>query len=164
MSRVEPVPGPARAHPGAGPVAGLDPGRSKCGLVLTDARRSAIREALVLPPEQARSLLLDWQRSHSLELVVIGDGTGSAAWLPWLGDRLEVVQVDERNTTLAARRRYWELFPRHGWRRLLPEGLLQPPRDWDDVVAQLLVERWLGHQLPRQGDAAIESLRRRPAP
>ena len=32
---------------------------------------------------------------------------------------------------------------------MLPEGLRQPPRDWDDVVAQVLIERWLGRELPR---------------
>ena len=36
-----------------GPLAGLDPGRSKCGLVLTDPERLEIRQALVLPPEAA---------------------------------------------------------------------------------------------------------------
>jgi hypothetical protein len=57
--------------------------------------------------------------------------------------------VDERGTTLEARRRYWQLFPPRGWRRLLPQGLRQPPRDWDDVVAQLLLERRLGRTLIR---------------
>jgi hypothetical protein len=61
--------------------------------------------------------------------------------------------VDERGTTLAARRRYWELFPARGWRRLLPMGLRLPPRDWDDVVAQLLLERRLGRALSRHGAA-----------
>jgi hypothetical protein len=59
------------------------------------------------------------------------------------------VVVEERGTTLAARDRYWQLFPAGGWRRWLPAGLRQPPRDWDDVVAQLLLERWLGHELER---------------
>jgi RNase H-fold protein (predicted Holliday junction resolvase) len=60
-----------------------------------------------------------------------------------------VITVDERGTTLAARERYWQLFPAQGWRRLLPKGLRQPPRDWDDVVAQLLLERWLKRPLLR---------------
>lgn len=132
-----------------GPLAGLDPGRSKCGLVLTDPACREIREALVLPPEAAWERLEQWHRHQALAAVVIGDGTGSGPWRRRLEPLLPVELVDERGTTLAARRRYWELFPARGWRRLLPLGLRQPPRDYDDVVAQLLLERRLGRELLR---------------
>ncbi len=134
---------------GPGPLAGLDPGRSKCGLVLTDPERRQILEALVLPPEAAWERLEGWHRRQDLAAVVLGDGTGSGAWRQRLEPLLPVELVDERGTTLAARRRYWELFPARGWRRLLPLGLRQPPRDVDDVVAQLLLERRLGRELLR---------------
>ncbi|MCP9837556.1 resolvase [Cyanobium sp. N.Huapi 1H5] len=133
----------------SGPLAGLDPGRSKCGLVLTDPACREIREALVLPPEAAWERLEQWHRHQALAAVVIGDGTGSGPWQRRLEPLLAVELVDERGTTLAARRRYWELFPPRGWRRLLPLGLRQPPRDYDDVVAQLLLERRLGRELLR---------------
>ena len=136
-----------------GPLAGLDPGRSKCGLVLTDPERREIRQALVLPPEAAWQRLQDWHRHQALAAVVLGDGTGSGVWRRRLEPLLPVELVDERGTTLAARRRYWELFPARGWRRLLPLGLRLPPRDFDDVVAQLLLERRLGRDLPRHGAA-----------
>ena len=145
----------------AGPLAGLDPGLSKCGLVLTDARRSRFDEALVLPPREAWETLRRWHRDQSLRVVVVGDGTGSRRWCEELSATLAVQLVDERGSTLAARQRYWDLFPARGWRRLLPRGLRQPPRDWDDVVAQLLVERWLGRPLPR---AQNRGLRTAPAP
>ncbi len=132
-----------------GAIAGLDPGRSKCGLVLTDPERLEIRQALVLPPEAAWELLEDWHGHQALAAVVIGDGTGSGPWRRRLEPLLPVELVDERGTTLAARRRYWELFPARGWRQLLPVGLRQPPCDWDDVVAQLLLERRLGRTLIR---------------
>lgn len=149
---------------GPGPLAGLDPGRSKCGLVLTDPERLEIRQALVLPPEAAWQRLQDWQRHQALAAVVIGDGTGSGAWQRRLEPLLPVELVDERGTTLAARRRYWELFPARGWRQLLPLGLRQPPRDWDDVVAQLLLERRLGRDLPRRLAAEGPWVRTTPAP
>jgi hypothetical protein len=94
-------------------------------------------------------MLQTWQRQGNLAAVVVGDGTGSAAWQRRLSPLLPVIVVPEHGTTLAARQRYWQLEPARGWRRLLPEGLRQPPRDWDDVVAQLLLERWLGHPLSR---------------
>ena len=58
--------------------------------------------------------------------------------------------VAEAGTTMEARQRYWELEPARGWRRLLPRGLRLPPRDVDDVVAQILLERHLSAQLSRQ--------------
>ena len=143
---------PAAAKASAGVLIALDPGRGKCGLVRTDPDRKEIREALVLPPAATWRRLQAWlEAAERPERVVLGNGTGSAAWRQRLEPLLAVTVVDERGSTLAARRRYWQLFPPRGWRRLLPEGLRQPPRDWDDVVAQLLLERWLGRPLPRRG-------------
>lgn len=143
----------------AGPLAGLDPGRNKCGLVRTDPARERIVEALVLPPEQAWQQLKAWHAGQPLAAVVLGDGTGERPWHRRLEALLPVLLVDERHSTLAARQRYWQLYPPRGWRRLLPEGLRQPPRDWDDVVAQLLVERWLGRPLLRQNQKLARTVK-----
>jgi RNase H-fold protein (predicted Holliday junction resolvase) len=137
-------------------VAALDPGSAKCGLVLSDGERRRIVQALVLPPEQAWQQLEAWALQPGLAVVVIGDGTGAGRWYDRLAGRWPVVLQPERGTTLAARRRYWELLPARGWRRWLPEGLRLPPRDWDDVVAQLLLERWLGRPLERALGAGQE--------
>lgn len=147
----------------AAPIAGLDPGRSKCGLVLSDASRRRVVAAAVLPPAGTLQLLRCWQRQEGLRAVVLGDGTGSRPWQQRLEGQLELVRVDEHGSTLEARRRYWQLFPPRGWRHWLPAGLRQPPRDWDDVVAQLLLERWLGRRLDRRGDS-VDELRTTPAP
>ena len=133
-----------------GALAGLDPGRSKCGLVRTDVACQSIVEASVLAPEACFEWLQRWRQQGLISAVVMGDGTGSKAWRARLADLLPLHTLSEAGSTLEARRRYWELEPARGWRRLLPEGLRQPPRDWDDVVAQLLVERWLGHTLTRR--------------
>ena len=132
-----------------GALAALDPGRSKCGLVRTDRERRHIDVALVISPERTWQTLRQWRYEGGLGAVILGNGTGSNAWQERLARELPVILVDEYGTTLAARRRFWDLEPPRGWRRLLPQGLRQPPRDWDDVVAQLLLERWLGHPLPR---------------
>lgn len=137
-------------EPQAGPLAGLDPGRSKCGLVRTDAAGQCILEASVLSTEACFERLQGWREQGLIHGVVMGNGTGSKAWRARLEDLLPLHTIDEAGSTLEARRRYWELEPAKGWRLLLPESLRQPPRDWDDVVAQLLVERWLGHALTRR--------------
>ena len=137
--------------PSDGAVAALDPGRAKCGLVRTDPDRRVIEVALVLPPETAWEQLRAWRQRGELALVLLGDGTGSDHWRRRLEPCLPVLLVDERGTTLAARPRFWQLEPPRGWRALLPQGLRPPPRPLDDVVAQLLLERWLGRPLARVG-------------
>ncbi|MCU0528313.1 MAG: resolvase [Cyanobium sp. Prado107] len=132
-----------------GLLAAVDPGRSKCGVVLADPRSHTVLAAAILPPQEARDRIARWQQ-QGMAAVVLGNGTGSAAWqhhLQQLG--LTVLLVDERGTTLAARERYWDLEGRRHWRRWLPAGLRVPPRDIDDVVAQLLLERHLGRCLAR---------------
>lgn len=133
--------------PSQGALAGLDPGRSKCGLVRTDRGRQQLLEALVIPPEQAWDRLEGWLLQGEVGAVILGNGTGSASWRRRLEPLAPVLLVEEHGSTLAARVRFFELHPTRGWRRLLPQGLRQPPRDWDDVVAQLLLERLLGHPL-----------------
>lgn len=135
-------------------LAAIDPGRSKCGLVRSNALGEQIEDALILNPAAAMTTLERWQRQGQLAAVVLGNGTGSRPWrdqLGALGIRVEL--VDEWGTTLAARQRYWQLWPPRGWRRLIPEGLRLPPRDLDDVAAQLLLERRLQRPLPRSVQA-----------
>ena len=151
--------------PIGGPWAALDPGRSKCGLVRCDHTATQIVAAGVLAPEHCQQLLSQWQEQGLIRGVLLGDGTGSRAWqkqLAALG--LPVVLIPEAGSTLAARQRYWELEPPRHWRRLLPPGLRLPPRDIDDVVAQLLLERHLGRALDRRGATWLLRLRTSPAP
>jgi RNase H-fold protein (predicted Holliday junction resolvase) len=144
------------SEPGA--LAGLDPGRSKCGLVLSDPSGHAIVCAAILSPAESLVLLRRWQ-GQGLSLVVLGDGTGSSPWQARLAELgVTVTRLDERGTTLAARQRYWQLHPPRSWRRCLPSGLRLPPRDIDDVVAQLLLERHLGRLLQRTNPAVLRQL------
>lgn len=141
-----------------GPWASLDPGLHKCGLVLSDGAGERILAAAVLSPESCWQQLRAWHEQRQIAAVVLGDGTGSAPWRQRLSAlKLPVIVVPEAGTTLAARQRFWQLEPPRRWRRLLPEGLRLPPRDYDDVVAQLLLERHLGHTLGRQGCRQIKT-------
>ena len=138
-------------------IAGLDPGRSKCGLVLTDRLAQQIHQAAILSPSQTLDWLRHWH-TQGLRTLVMGNGTGSKPWFSRLGDLdLTLELVDERGTTLAARQRYWELFPPRGLAKLIPMGLRMPPRDLDDLAAQLLLERQLGHRLQRQLEPVLRT-------
>lgn len=151
---------PGDSPPAEATYVALDPGRSKCGLVRCDAAGREILSAGVLDPESCWQQLQQWREQGLVVAVVLGNGTGSSHWQRRLSNlALPVRLVDEAGTTLAARQRYWQLEPPSGWRRLLPQGLRLPPRDVDDVVAQLLLERWLGRELVRDPEAGV--IRRR---
>ena len=141
-------------------LAGVDPGRSKCGLVLVDTESLQVLSGAVVICEQVLDRLSDWQVAGGLDGIVLGDGTGSAAWLPKLRSLAPVQQVNEYGTTLRARHRYWELWPPRGWQRLIPRGLLIPPEELDAIAALVMVEDSLG--TPCRWSGAKQRLRSGP--
>ncbi len=138
------------------PIVGIDPGRSKCGLVLADALTRNVIDALVIPSDQLRMQLQRWHAQASLRQLVIGNGTSSRQWQAQIRDLAPVVVVNEAGTTLRARERYWQIWPAQGWRKLLPQGLRLPPCELDAIAALVILEEHLGERLhwpspPRQG-------------
>jgi hypothetical protein len=80
------------------------------------------------------------------ELVIVGSGTNSANVVSDIREQcvgLSILLVDEKDTTLQARERYWVNTTRHGWRRFLPSTLQVPPEPIDDFAAFILAERVL---------------------
>jgi RNase H-fold protein (predicted Holliday junction resolvase) len=125
-------------------IVGFDPGRDKCGVVVRSAQGEWLVQQVV-PAESALAVLCTLCQQYQPEVLVMGDRTTHQQWRQRLQACLSgvaVVTVDERYSTLEAQRRYWELYPAQGWRRLLPVGLRPLPRPVDDVAARILVERY----------------------
>jgi len=126
----------------SGAVLGIDPGTRKCGYaVVAEARRPPLELGVVATADLGPTLRLLAAR-HPLRAIALGGGTHAApveAVLRDLGLPIEV--VDERETTLLARKRYFEANPPRGWRRFVPRGMLLPPRPIDDYAAVLIAER-----------------------
>ena len=131
----------------SGIVAAVDPGRSKCGLVLADCSRGEILTAHVVAADQTLMQLEAWQQQTPLQALVMGDGTSSRQWMRQLQHLAPVQLVNEAGTTLRARDRYWQIWPARGWRRLLPQGLRVPPCELDAIAALVLLEDHLGRSL-----------------
>ncbi len=124
---------------------GFDPGRDKCGVALA-TRTGVVVYHQVVPAEAALDLVADLGDRYPITQIVLGDQTTSAQWQAALQARFPawpLALVDERNSSLEARDRYWQLYPPRGLRRLIPPGLRLPPRPVDDIVAILLIERYL---------------------
>lgn len=130
-------------------VLAIDPGSAKCGLAVV--RRIGDDEVeliwrRVVPADGLMEGVLEASKSNDFSMVIVGSGTRSKdvvealrEWLPSIG----ILVVDEKDTTIQARERYWAFNPRRGWRRLLPSTMQVPPEPVDDFVALILAERVL---------------------
>jgi RNase H-fold protein (predicted Holliday junction resolvase) len=128
-------------------ILGFDPGRQKCGLAVMGLDRSLYYHEVV-PATEAIATIQSLQQQYPISFLVMGDQTSAKEWKLQINDSLpdppRIVPVDERYSTLEARDRYWQMYPPTGLARLLPRGVRTVPRPIDDIVAILLIERYLG--------------------
>ena len=143
-------------------VIALDPGRSKCGLLLADIATNTVLQGMVIPStevlDQLRAWMVDAQGEDAqIAELVIGDGTSSTIWQHQLPASLKLRVVDETGTTLRARERYWQLRPSRGWKRLLPAGLRSPYGDLDASAALVILEDYLDRPLQWPGPDPLKN-------
>lgn len=144
---------------------GLDPGREKFGLALTDGGTlifsaiipaEGIDDAIALLASRRWGELSPWGREAAVSpgeldrigscakdyTVYIGDGTGTDIFQKKASEAgLRFVVTDETGTTLGGRMLYWRLHPPRGLWRLVPLSLRVPPRPIDDLAAWAIVQK-----------------------
>jgi RNase H-fold protein (predicted Holliday junction resolvase) len=127
-------------------ILGFDPGKDKCGLAVMGLDRQLHYHQVVLSSEAIASIETLRQK-FPISLMVMGNQTTAKRWKQQITEEvkepLNIILVDERYTSLEARDRYWQMYPPKGLSKLLPQGMRQPPRPIDDIVAILLIERYL---------------------
>lgn len=125
------------------PIVAIDPGRDKCGLAVV-YRSGRVAEQAVVPRADLMDAVTNLDRRYRPEALVIGNRTGSKECRRDLRARgwKAIVTVDEHETTVRARARYFHDNPPRGLRRLMPLGMLLPPRPIDDYAAILLAETY----------------------
>lgn len=126
-------------------ILGFDPGKDKCGVAVMGSDRHLLYHQVV-PSDRTIETIGNLCQQYNVDLIVMGDQTTAKQWQQRLtaafGD-LPIVLVDERYSTLEARDRYWQLYPPNFFTSLIPQGMRTPPRPIDDLVAVILVERYL---------------------
>lgn len=126
-------------------ILGLDPGRDKCGVAIMRGKQEVIYHQ-VIDSNSAIAIIAQLVQQYDLDLIVMGDGTTSKNWYQQIKSdvgAVSVITINEANSTLKARDLYWEMYPPRGLQRLVPQGLRVPPRPVDDIVAIILIERYL---------------------
>lgn len=125
---------------------GFDPGRDKCGVAVMGKQQQLLYHQVV-PSADAIATLQQLCQQFSITTLVMGNQTTAKQWKQELerefSASLPIVLVDERYSSLEARDRYWQMYPPTGLQRLIPQGMREPPRPIDDIVAILLIERYL---------------------
>lgn len=125
---------------------GFDPGRDKCGVAVMGVDRQ-IKFHQVVESKAVPQTIQKICQDFPISVCVMGNQTTSQEWGPkltdYLTDAVRLFKVDERNSSLEARDRYWQLYPPKGLQKLIPQGMRIPPRPVDDIVAVILIERYL---------------------
>jgi RNase H-fold protein (predicted Holliday junction resolvase) len=129
---------------------GFDPGKDKCGVAIVDRQGQALWHQVVPSATVLEILIQQHQEYSPIKALVMGDQTLSKQWQTQIQKalpELPIHRIDERYSSLEARDRYWQLYPARGLSKLMPQGMRQPPRPIDDLVAIILVERYLAKHL-----------------
>lgn len=125
---------------------GFDPGRDKCGLAIVTIDKQILWHEVV-KSEDAIAYIENLWSNYQPNKLIIGNLTTSKEWKQKIIDKLNLSSViefvDEKNSTLEARELYWQMYPPKGLGRLIPQSLKVPPRPIDDLVAILLVQRYI---------------------
>jgi len=99
----------------------IDPGKSKCGLVLAEISEKKVYKAIILKSELLGNYLRNLTIAEDISQIIIGNGTTSRE----IKEKLyffkkEIIIFEEKNTTYRAKARYFELFPISGLKFLMP--------------------------------------------
>ena len=122
-------------------VISIDPGKSKCGLVLAEISEKKVYQAIILKSELLENYLIDLIASEDIEQIIIGNGTTSREIREKLHFlKKEIITFEEKNTTYRAKARYFELFPISGLKFLIPREIFILNKNLDAISALIILE------------------------
>jgi len=119
----------------------IDPGKSKCGLVLAEISEKKVYKAIILKSELIENYVRNLIAAEDISQIIIGDGTTSGE----IKEKLyffkkEITTFEEKNTTYRAKARYFELFPISGLKFLMPREVFLLNKNLDAISALIILE------------------------
>ena len=119
----------------------IDPGKSKCGLVLADISEKKVYIAIILKSELIENYVRNLVAAEDISQIIIGNGTTSSE----IREKLyffkkEIITFEEKNTTYRAKARYFELFPIRGLQFLIPREVFILNKNLDAISALIILE------------------------
>ena len=122
-------------------VIAIDPGKSKCGLVLVEISEKKVFKAIIVKSELLEKYVRNLIKSEDISQIIIGNGTTSRE----IREKLyffkkEIIFFNEKNTTYRAKARYFELFPIRGLKFLIPREIFILNKNLDAISALIILE------------------------
>ena len=119
----------------------IDPGKSKCGLVLADISEGKVYEAIIIKSELIEDYVRNLNNLENISKIIIGNGTTSRQITEKLDFlKKKIITFEEKNTTYRAKARYFELFPISGLKFLIPREALILNKNLDAISALIILE------------------------
>ena len=119
----------------------IDPGKSKCGLVLAEISEKKVYKAIILKSELLENYLRNLITVEDIEQIILGNGTTSGEVREKLHFfKKEIITFEEKNTTYRAKARYFELFPITGLKFLIPREIFILNKNLDAISALIILE------------------------
>ena len=119
----------------------IDPGKSKCGLVLAEISEKKVYKAIILKSEVLENYVRNLIAAEDISQIIIGNGTTSKE----IREKLyffkkEIITFEEKNTTYRAKARYFEFFPISGLKFLMPREVFILNKNLDAISALIILE------------------------
>ena len=122
-------------------VISIDPGKSKCGLVLAEISEKKVYKAIILKSELLGNYVRNLITAEDISQIIIGNGTTNREIREKLDFfKKEIITFEEKNTTYRAKARYFELFPISGLRFLIPREVFILNKNLDAISALIILE------------------------
>ena len=122
-------------------VISIDPGKSKCGLVLAEISEKKVYEAIILKSELLEDYVRNLNTFENISKIIIGNGTTSREITKKMDFfKKEIIIFEEKNTTFRAKSRYFELFPISGLKFLIPRDIFILNKNLDAISALIILE------------------------
>ena len=119
----------------------IDPGKSKCGLVLAEISEKKVYKAIILKSELLENYVRNLIAAENISRIIIGNGTTSREVREKLYFfKKEIITFEEKNTTYRAKARYFELFPISGLKFLMPREVFLLNKNLDAISALIILE------------------------
>ncbi|MDC3029380.1 hypothetical protein OA176_00060 [Prochlorococcus sp. AH-716-P13] len=119
----------------------IDPGKSKCGLVLAEISEKKVYKAIILKSELLGNYVRNLITVEEISQIIIGNGTTNREIREKLDFfKKEIITFEEKNTTYRAKARYFELFPISGLKFLIPREVFILNKNLDALSALIILE------------------------
>ena len=119
----------------------IDPGKSKCGLILAEISEKKVYKAIILKSELLGDYVRNLIAAENISKIIIGYGTTSREIIEKLYFfKKEIITFEEKNTTYRAKARYFELFPINGLQFLIPREVFILNKNLDAISALIILE------------------------